>query len=111
MFTYATPTYITEAFHLVTQVQLLFMTYIELMPFTALANSYWVSIHVTYQCQGHAHQRYQLQVICNSCRTCLTNHMGSMSHHITILVINSLRTGQTHKHTYKDIRTEIILRN
>ena len=27
----------------------------ELMPYTALANSYWVSIHDVYQYQGHAH--------------------------------------------------------
>ena len=24
------------------------------MPYTMLANSYWVSFHDTYQCQGHA---------------------------------------------------------
>jgi len=29
-------------------------------------------------------------------KTCLTNHKGSISHHITLLVINSLRGGHTH---------------
>ena len=38
-FTYATLTFITEALHLVTQVQLLLMTYSELAPYTVLANS------------------------------------------------------------------------
>ena len=35
--------------------------------------------------------------------------MGSKSHHITPLVINSLGGGHTHTHAY--IRTETILRN
>ena len=42
-----------------------------------------------------------------SCRTCLTNHMGSISHHSTSLVINSLGGGHTYIQT--DVRTEIIL--
>ena len=54
-FTYATPTFITEAHYLVTQVQLLLTTYSEFTPYTALANSCWVSLHDVYQCQGHAH--------------------------------------------------------
>ena len=29
--------------------------YSELMPYTALANSYWVSFYDAYQCQGQAH--------------------------------------------------------
>ena len=29
-------------------------------------------------------------------KTCLTNHKGYISHHITPLVINSLRGGHTH---------------
>jgi len=32
-------------------------------------------------------------------KTCLTNHKGSISHHIMPLVINSLRGGHTHTHT------------
>ena len=47
----------------------------------------------------------------NSCRTCLTNHMGSISRHIMPLVINSLGGGHTHINTHTDIRTETILRN
>ena len=37
--------------------------------------------------------------------------MGSISHHITPLVIDSLGGGHTHKHTYRSSRTEAILRN
>ena len=44
-----------------------------------------------------------------------TNHMGSISHHITPLVINSLGGGHTNTHTqirtHTDVRTETILRN
>ena len=36
----------------------------------------------------------------NSCRTCLTNRMGSISHHIMPLGINSLRHRHTHTHTH-----------
>ena len=31
--------------------------YSVFMPYTALANSYWVSVHDVYQCQGHAHSQ------------------------------------------------------
>ena len=49
----------------------------------------------------------------------LTNRMGSISHHITPLVINSLGGGDTHTHThththtqaYRRSQTEVILRN
>jgi len=34
-------------------------------------------------------------------KTCLTNHKGSISHHITPLVINSLGGGHTHTHTHR----------
>ena len=58
-FTYATPTLITEALHLVTQAQLLVTNcYSELTAYTMLAYSYWVSFHNAYQCQGHTHQQY-----------------------------------------------------
>ena len=53
MFTYARPTFITEALRLATQVQLLLMT--VTVNYTVLANSYWVSFHDVYQCQGHTH--------------------------------------------------------
>ena len=85
---YAISTLITEALHLVTQVQLFFDDhYSELMLFTVLANSYWVSVYDAYQ--------YQLYGVC-----------------ITPLVINSLRHTHTHTHThtYIDVRTETILR-
>ena len=32
-------------------------------------------------------------------KTYLTNHMGSLSHHIMPLVVHSLGGGHTHKHT------------
>ena len=48
----------------------------------------------------------------NSCRTCLTNRMGSLSRHIMPLVINSLGRGQTHTQArILTIRTGSILRN
>ena len=52
-FMYATPTFITEALHLVTQVYIA-DCYSELMPYTVLVNSYWVIFHNACQCQGHA---------------------------------------------------------
>ena len=48
-FKYATPTLITEALHLVTQVRLLLIhCYSELMPYTMLDNSYGVSVYDVY---------------------------------------------------------------
>ena len=44
----------------------------------------------------------------NSCRTCLTSRMRSISRHIIPLIINSLGRGHTHIPT---IRTGSILRN
>ena len=38
-------------------------------------------------------------------RTCLTNHIGSISHHITLLIITSLRDGHTHTCTHIDTHT------
>ena len=47
--------------------------------------------------------------------TCLTNHMGCISPHITtlVIVINSLEGGDTHTHTHKhtDVHTETVLRD
>jgi len=37
-------------------------------------------------------------------KTCLTNHKGSISHHIMPLVINSLGGGHTHTHAYRHRR-------
>ena len=47
MFTYTTPTFITEAHHLVTRVYTATINnfYSELTPYTVLANSYWVNFH------------------------------------------------------------------
>ena len=44
----------------------------------------------------------------NSCRTCSTNHIGSISCNIIPLVINNLRDGHTHKctHTHTDAHTQ-----
>ena len=46
-FMYATPILITEAFHLVTQVAKAAFNeyYSQIMAYTALAYSYWVSFH------------------------------------------------------------------
>ena len=40
-------------------------------------------------------------------RTYLTNHMGSISHHITPLVINNLGGGHTHTHTHTNTHTNV----
>ena len=47
----------------------------------------------------HAHYRYRLQLPYKSHRTYLTNRMGSISHHITPPVINSLGA-DTHTHIH-----------
>ena len=44
-----------------------------------------------------------------SCKTCLTNHKRSISHHIMPLVINGL--GGRHIHGHTDMRTKAISRN
>jgi len=46
-------------------------------------------IHHDFNC--HMNER-------ETSKTCLTNHKGSISHHNTPLVINSLRGGHTHTH-------------
>ena len=74
--------------------------YRELMPYSVLAFSYWVTFQDAYQCQGHTHKWYRLQLPYNSCRTCLANHMV----YIMPLVINSLGVDtntRTNKHTYR----------
>ena len=92
----------------------------ELMPYTVLANCYWVSAYETYVPIPRATPFSNNDYIChvaNSCRTYLTNCMGSISCHITPLIINSLGGGhtQTHTHTqthaHTDVRTTTILRN
>ena len=56
VFMYTTPTFITEVLHFVTQVlTALNDCYSELMPYIALAYSYWISVYDTYQYQGYAH--------------------------------------------------------
>ena len=56
-FTYATPTFTNKVLHLVTRVQLRTFNdcYSDLIPYTALANSYGVSVYDTYQFQDHTH--------------------------------------------------------
>ena len=51
-------------------------SYSELTPYTAIANSYWVSFYDVYQCQGHAHYWYWLQLLFNSCRICFNQQYG-----------------------------------
>ena len=56
MFMYALTFLINKALHLVTRSTAAFNNlYSKLMPYTVLANSYWVIVNDTYQCQGHAH--------------------------------------------------------
>ena len=74
--------------------------YSEVTAYTVLAYSYWTSFHDAYICLRHIHYRYRLQLPYKSHRTYLTNHMGSISHHITPLVINSLGGGHTHIQTF-----------
>ena len=104
-FVYATPTLIAEALHLVTQVAKAAFNkcYSQIMAYTALAYSYWVSFHDTYVTMPRPCplMEYRLQLLYNSCRYCLTNHMGSISHHITPLVVNSF--GGRHTHIYRHL--------
>ena len=99
-FTYATPTLITEALHLVIQAQLLLTS--ELMPYAALANSYGISVYDAYQFQGPPinNNDYSCHTY-NSCKTCLINHMRFTSCHIMPLAINTLGGRHTHTHTHK----------
>ena len=89
--------------------------YSELTAYTALAYSYWASFYDAYICLHHAHYRYQLQLPYKSHKTYLTNCMGSTSHHITPLVINSLggrhthTHARTHAHTHTHTHTSIHL--
>ena len=54
--------------------------------------------------QGHAHSLFDGKKL-KSCRTGLTNHTQSISHHVIPLVINVLGGG--HKHTHICIHTNI----
>ena len=109
MFMYAIPTFITEVHCLVTQVRTAACNDCnsELMPYIALANSYWVSLHNAYQYQGHD---YQWRLSQNSCRTCLTNRMRSISRHIMPLVINSLGGGHIRTYTHINMHTDDLHR-
>ena len=84
-------------------------SYSEVTVYTAPAYSYRASFHDVYRCLCHAHYRYQPQLPYKSHRTYLTNHMRSISRHITPLVINSLGGGHTHtrKHTHTHTHTHI----
>ena len=73
--------------------------YSEVTTYTVLGYSYWTNFHDAYICLCHAHYWYRLQQPYESHRTYLTNRMGSISHHIMPLVINSLGGGHTHIHT------------
>ena len=48
-----------------------------------------------------------MQLPYKSHRTYLTNRMGSISHHITPLVTNSLEDGHTNTHTQIHMHTDI----
>ena len=84
------------------------------MAYAMLAYSYWASFYNVYGCLRHTHYRCRLQLPYKTHRTCLTNHMRSISHHIMPLV-NSLRGRytctharthtHTHTHTHKHTQT------
>ena len=59
MFTYTTPTFVTEALCLsyYSSTAAFNNCYSELTPYTMVANSYCVIFHDAYQCQGHAHSQ------------------------------------------------------
>ena len=99
MFTYAIPTFITEALRLVTQVQLLltivtvnerliqcWLTLVRLVTTTRFIYNYTPTTYNDCSCH-------------KSCRTCLSNHMEFISCHIMSLVINSLGV-DTHTQTH-----------
>ena len=118
-FTYTKPTFIAEVLCLVAQVQLLLpnvtvnkhliqcqFTLIGLVS-TMYINAKAIPINNTdYNCH---------KTLFNSCRTCITNHLGSISPHIMPPVINSIGGRHTHANTHiyihTDVRTETILRN
>ena len=83
-FVYATPALITEVFHLVTQVVKAAFNkcYSQIMAYTALAYSYWVSFHDTYVTipRPCPLTGYRLRLLYNSCRYCLTNHIWGQYH-------------------------------
>jgi len=55
----------------------------------SLYNSVLVRSYIIYATTSYINKR-------ETPKTCLTNHKGSVSHHITPLVINSLGGGHTH---------------
>ena len=86
--------------------------YSEVTAYTALVYSYWASFHDVYICLRHANHRYRrLQLPYKSHGTCLTNRIGSISHHTVPLVINSLGGRHTNTHAYRHSLTEAILGN
>ena len=42
-----------------------------------------------------------------SCKTCLTNHTWSISHHITPMVINEVGDKHTHQHANKQVDSSL----
>ena len=61
-----------------------------------------------YTCLRHAHYRYRPQLPYKSHRTYSTNRMGSISHHITPLVIDSLGGGHTHTNKHTQTNTHYL---
>ena len=61
---YATPTLITEVLCLVTQVHTTALNYCysELIPYTVLTCSYWISFHDSYQCQAINNTDYSCHI-------------------------------------------------
>ena len=81
--------------------------YSEVPAYTAVAYSYWASFHNVPTNVTPTNDNL-LQLPYKSHRIHLTNHIGSISYHITTLVITSLGGGHTHTHTnmHTDIRRQ-----
>ena len=81
--------------------------YSELMPYTRLLtlSELVVMTHINVKATPINDNNYNCHNKYNSYRTCLTNHMGSISRHITPLVTNSLGDGYTQTHTHTHTRT------
>ena len=90
------PTFITEALCLVTQVQLLLTT----VTVNEQLIQHWLTpVRLVTATHFNSNATPTTDNDCSCCRTCLTNHMEFISRYY--IVINSLRGGHTHKHTYR----------
>ena len=79
---------------------------VKVTAYTKLGYSYQVGFYDTINSQAISFNETQYN--CHeSYKTCLTNHMGFKSHHIMLLVINSVIEAYTNTHTHTQTRTYI----